>query len=52
MSKHVGVYMICRDAVVIYNCALVVCNKNKDMYLLHDASLKCSTDFERCRHSP
>jgi hypothetical protein len=27
MSKHVGVYIIKRDILEIYNCVLVCCNK-------------------------
>jgi hypothetical protein len=29
MSKHVAVYIIQRDTVVIHNCALAGCNKTK-----------------------
>ena len=28
MSKHVAVYAILRDTVVVYDCTLVGCNKN------------------------
>jgi len=28
MSKHVGMYVIYRDTLLIHDCALVGCNKN------------------------
>jgi len=35
MSKHVAVYIIQRDTVMIYNCAFVGCNKNNKRCTVH-----------------
>ena len=36
MSKYVGIYIIYRDILIIYNCALVGCNKTiKDARYTH-----------------